>query len=152
MSSESMAFISDGRAFQRRGPATANARSPKRVRVLGTMRRSLSVDLNVLVALWLCINSLIYLGASPFLALYTRRMTLNLTRWLIGSQWSCLSMGVMCWCLGVLVTMCAATFWTLWSLLNKHSGKPWSRPLFMSNLDVINAWTSCSVVLGSRYS
>ena len=61
-----------------------------------------------------------YLGASPFSALYTSSRTLNWMRNLIGSQWSLMRTGVICSYFLVLDTILAA--------LHNKSSKPEEAP------------------------
>jgi len=86
------------RLFHRCGPATVNERSPRLVGVLGTSHVAMLDDRSRLrpavEVSWQ--SSAKYCGDRPFIALYSKTVSLNLMRCRTGSQWSCFKKGVMC--------------------------------------------------------
>ena len=121
-----------GRLFQAIGPAVANARWPKLVRVLGTIRSPIVAERRrqraSFVLTWFT-NSDKYVGAVPCSDLYTSRQSLNWIRWGILNQWSRSFIMRLTWSpLLHRHNILAASFMTLWSLfrpMTNCSTKSW---------------------------
>ena len=120
-----------GRLFHRCGPAAVKDRSPRVVRVRGTSQVATLDDRSrlrpVVVMSWQ--SSARYCGEKPFNALYIRTAILNSMRCHTGSQWSCLSTGVMCSDRRVPLTRRATAFWTAWRHWTRLSVTPNNREL-----------------------
>ena len=120
-----MRLIAIGRAFHNRGPTTLNERSPKLTRfVRGTSNRCCCDERVQPVEHCRFSMSARYSGAVPLIHQNTCRSILNSMRRFIGSQCSCLRIGVMWSRRGVKVIIRAAMFCIRWSFFKCSSGSP----------------------------
>ena len=92
-----------------------------------------------------------YVGANPWMNLYTRSRILKMIRHLTGNQWRYLmtQIGVMWSCFLVCVMCRTALCWISCRRWMSLSGKLKSNELESSSL-VTKEWTSCSVARGVR--
>ena len=121
----SMRLIVIGNAFHNRGPTTLNERSPKLTSfVRGTSKRCCCEECVRPVEHCLFSMSARYRGAVPLMHRNTCRSILNSMRRLIGSQCSCLRIGVMWSRRGVKVIIRAAMFCIRWSFFKCSRGSP----------------------------
>ena len=120
----SMRLIVIGNAFHNRGPTTLNERSPKLTSfVRGTSNRCCCEERVRPGEHCLFSVSTRYRGAVPLMHRNTCRSILNSMRRLIGSQCSCLRIGVMWSRRGVKVIIWAAMFCIRWSFFQVFEGK-----------------------------
>ena len=147
----SMRLIAIGNAFHNRGPTTLNERSPKLTSfVRGTSNRCCCEERVRPVEHCLFSMSARYRGAVPLMHRNTCRSILNSMRRLIGSQCSCLRIGVMWSRRGVKVIIRAAMFCVRWSFFKCSRGSPARSAFPQSNLDMMKARTSDLVASGVR--
>ena len=118
-------LIATGRAFHNREPTTLNERSPKLTSfVRGTSNRCRCDECVRPVEHCRFSMSARYSSAVPLMHQNTCRSILNSMRRFIGSQCSCLRIGVMWSRRGVKVIIRAAMFCIRWSFFKCSSGSP----------------------------
>ena len=136
----------EGREFHSRGAIDEKARSPYPLRwVMGTWRVIPVPDERKPGRRRRCsMREVTYPGAKPWTALKVRRRILNSILYLIGSQCSSVRIGVMWSYFFVPVSRRAAAFCTPWSLFSIAEGRPTSRLLQKSILEVTKEWIRLS--------
>ena len=136
----------EGREFQRRGAMDEKARSPYPLRcVIGTWRLMPVVDdRRPGRRRRRSMREVTYLGARPWTALKVRRRILNSILYPIVSQCNSFRTGVMWSYFLVPVSRRAAAFCTPWSRFSIVEGRPASRLLQKSILEVIKEWIRLS--------